>query len=250
MKPFIVISGLFRSGTTLLQEMLTEKDTSFIFHEPRFGDGWWQFEHIDRLYLRKWGWDPPKFDTIADTWKWFMETKRLQIGAKEIRNSGSAFYYDCWQGNMRFVISHRDPADIYISAYKMFTVPRGHFTWRPMFAPFSPMGIYRELMPEVKHINNVWNMLHPLCKKVVIYDDICSGINNADFYRFCESEITNPDIGGYHAVMERGVYENDRHGGEITAKSVREIDTFDNPKVVADAKKFRDMIIGKMDWLK
>jgi hypothetical protein len=231
--------------------MLTEKDKGFIFHEPRFGDGWWQFEHLDRSYLRTWGWDPPKFANIGNTWAWFMDEKGLQIGAKEIRNMSSSFYYDCWHGNMRFVVSHRDPADIYLSAYKMFTTKRGNFTWRPMFAPFSPMGIYRELMPEVKHINNLWNMLHPLCRKVVTYEGICH--NSAfqdDLYKFCESDITNPDIGGYHGILERGVYENDRHGGEVTLKSVRAIDTFDNSKVVADARKFRDLIIGKMDWLK
>lgn len=36
MKPFIYIAAFVRSGSTLLQEMLTYLPYSYIFHEPSF----------------------------------------------------------------------------------------------------------------------------------------------------------------------------------------------------------------------
>ena len=79
MRPFLYVAGLFRSGTTLVQELLTQKGKSFIFHEPRFGDGWWQFEEHDRRFLREcWGLSLPKFTNIGDTWSYFQNDLGLQ----------------------------------------------------------------------------------------------------------------------------------------------------------------------------
>lgn len=247
MKPFIHIAGLFRSGTTLVQELLTEQDKSFIFHEPRFGDGIWQFEEHDRRYLRKWGWDPPKFSTIGDTWKWFMEDKGIQIGAKEVRNNGSALYYDSWQGNARLIVVDRDPYDIYMSCVGMMMRSNADFTWRPQYLPLSAINLFREVKPEIWLINKLWDhYYHVLCKRIVDYVDLCNFTGFEDLYTFCESDVTKPDVGGYHAILARGKYEIDKHKGQITQGSIKY--EYSGEMVDREAAKFRQLVNREKLW--
>ena len=47
MYPFIYIASVMRTGSTMLQEALTQKGKSFIFHEPKFHTGKFQNKGID-----------------------------------------------------------------------------------------------------------------------------------------------------------------------------------------------------------
>jgi len=246
MKDFIYVAGLFRSGTTLVQEMLTEKGKSFIFHEPRFGDGWWQFEGLDRSYLRTWDVELPKFESIGNLFQWF-EGQGIQIGAKEIRNKGGCNYYNMFAGKLRLVVVDRDPYYIYLSCYNMMLRNNDKFTWSPQYAPLSAINVFRELLPEVKNINAIWELCHPERKMVVHYGDIVANPSNiTKMYELCKSEVTTPDIGGYHRILPRGEYETKKHGNAITTKSLGSVDT--PAHIIEDAVKLRNLINKEKAW--
>jgi len=250
-KPFILIVGLFRSGTTLCQELLTEKGKSFVFHEPRFFDMHWQFENYDRKYWReKWGLELTEFANTADLWEYMMETLNLQIGSKEIRNSASMGYYDSWGGNMRLLVIDRRPAEIYKSCYSMFMRSNDSFRWNPRYSPFSPINIFRELMPEIKNINNLWNHIHPDCRMVVKYEDMVKPDNKLflEFlYHFLESDVKAPEIGKYHSILPRGHYETNLHKGGITDRAVG-FSGISN-KLKDEARHFEELMEGSKQWL-
>jgi len=248
MKPFLYIAGLFRSGTTLVQELLTEKDVSFIFHEPRFGDGWWQFQEHDRNYLRThWNLELPAYlPNVGETWDWFQK-QDIQIGAKEIRNAKGRFYYDTWMGNMRFIVVDRDPADVFISAHKMMLRSNTDFTWSPRYLPFNAVNIYRELIEEVRNINAIWEWCHPKCRMVVHYKDVCEG-KTEDLYDFAESDVQNPEVGYYHSILTRGKYENGLHGNEITKASF-DYGKYYDKRISTEAVKLRNLLDREKAWL-
>ncbi|MCK4776981.1 MAG: sulfotransferase domain-containing protein [Actinomycetia bacterium] len=249
MKPFIIIVGLFRSGTTLAQELLTQKDVSFIFHEPRFFEMGWQFQNYDKKYLaEKWGLTfPNKFLSTAEVWKYFMEDLGLQIGVKEIRNAATHAYYEAWGGNARLLVIDRDAVEIYKSCYKMFMRNNAQFHWRPMFQPLSPINVYREVKTELKNINNLWNMFHPLCKAVVNYHELINKNFHQRIYDFLESDITDPEIGEYHSILPRGQYETDLHKGKVTDRAIGLSET---PNIIKDqARKFSNLLAGNKAWV-
>jgi hypothetical protein len=250
MKPFILIVGLFRSGTTLAQELLIEKNKSFIFHEPRFFDMAWQFQEHDRNYLAKeWNMILPQFGSTAEVWEFFMEELGLQIGAKEIRNAASMEYYNSWGGNCRLLVIDRRPAEIYKSCYKMFMRSNESFQWRPHFSPFNPVNLFREVAPEIKNINGLWNQFHPKCKMVMDYRDLIDEDATArgEMYAWLQSDVSAPEIGKYHAILPRGKYETGLHKGQITdrATGLSEIPN----KIKDEARKFETLLQGAKTWI-
>jgi len=247
MKPFILIAGLFRSGTTLAQELLTEQGISYIFHEPRFFDMPWQFQVYDRKYLaEKWGLHLPQFENTAALWEYMMETLNLQIGAKEIRNTASIGYYNSWGGNMRLLLIDREPEEIYKSCYKMFMRSNDTFSWRPLFVPLNPVNIFREVLPEIKNLNHLWNHLHPDCRMVIKYEDLLFSHSRPNLYKFLESNVTAPEIGEYHSILPRGQYENNLHRGKITSRSIGLSDI--PSKIKDEARRFADLMKGVKEW--
>lgn len=250
MKPFILIVGLFRSGTTLAQELLTQNNVSFIFHEPRFFDMAWQFQNHDRNYLSKeWDMVLPQFSSTAEVWEFFMEELGLQIGVKEIRNAASTEYYNSWAGNCRLLVVDRRPAEIYKSCYKMFMRSNESFQWRPHFSPFKPVNLFREVAPEIKNINGLWNQFHPECKMVMDYRDLIDEDATArgDMYAWLQSDVTAPEIGKYHAILPRGKYENGLHKGQITNRAIG-LSEIPN-KIKDEARKFESLLKGAKKWI-
>ena len=232
----------------MAQELLTEQNKSFIFHEPRFFDMGWQFQEHDRNYLSKeWATILPKFHSTAEVWEFFMEEMGLQIGAKEIRNAASMEYYNSWQGNCRLLVVERRPAEIYKSCYKMFMRSNESFQWRPRYTPLSPLNIYREVMPEIKNINGLWNQFHDECKAVVHYEELINPNFYKNIYRFLESDVTSPEIGKYHSILPRGKYETGLHKGQITDRAVG-LSEIPN-KIKDEARKFESLLKGAKTWI-
>jgi hypothetical protein len=83
---------------------------------------------------------------------------------------------------------------------------------------------------------------------VIHYSDIVTKkyIPTVNLYKLCNSEVKDPDIGGYHRILPRGVYETEKHGNAITTKSLGSVDT--PVHVIEEAVKLRNLINKEKAW--
>jgi len=231
-KPFIYIAAFVRSGSTLLEEMLTQLPYSYIFHEPRFYgivrnrqvfindlSGYLNTGQLKRLKLR-------------NLTRFFKSTSISQIGVKEVRNEGWKYYCRTFP-DTKFLLTGRDPRDVYLSLHYYHLRSNA---WTPKF-PFSPMGVFKEFHKE--HIIQCHLAKHYNCMKVK-YEDLCT---NPDVFQkvktFVKSSIPNVgEIGAFHKQIKRGVYEIQLHQSNLTGRVVDRWKQEKNQKLVEQAYTF------------
>jgi hypothetical protein len=84
---------------------------------------------------------------------------------------------------------------------------------------------------------------------VMDYQDLVSEDATArgEMYAFLQSDVSNPEIGKYHAILPRGKYENGLHKGQITNRAIG-LSEIPN-KIKDEARKFEKLIKGAKIWI-
>lgn len=210
-----------RTGTTVMQERLTSLPHSFIFHEPRLGEG--KFEIKDRF-----------LEGLPDIKKAMGKDKSVasfkrnalpllysgveQIGVKEIHPQGWENYLEAFP-DMRVVVLGRDPRDHYISIYNWIH-KRG--VRRKLFRmkPFNVENVFQGMkydFQEQRKITEACNCI------MVKYEDFVSSDSELKRIKdFVESPIPTGSeyrssfLSGY----EKRSNEYQFHGGKVTTRSV------------------------------
>jgi hypothetical protein len=129
MKPFVYIASLMRTGSTVLQEILTKLPYSYIFHEPRLGEN--RF-NIEPKFLAKLPVDVPallgKYPSVANFRDRVMPALAghvQQVGVKEINPRTWPKYMEHFP-DAKVILTARDPRDHYISMHH-WQLPRKTF---------------------------------------------------------------------------------------------------------------------------
>lgn len=233
--PIIYIAGLMRTGTTLLQELLSKDPYSYIFHEPWFGSNrFLNQEYIPLKILNK----------LSDRNDWtFPEILRrldrtMQVGVKEIRHMGWDKYIDLFGVNMRFILTGRDPRDIYISCYDRLNRDNA---WKPLYLPFTPANMVRELEPDWRRMEAMMGAADNWIK--LKYEDFCvdPGPHLGHVMDFIDSPIPRDapgDIGAFLGKIPREKPEVEKHQGKVTAKAVNRWKKMQPDQLWEDAHKF------------
>ena len=136
--PFIYICSLMRTGSTFLQEALTDPPHSLILSEPRFNGSVFRFNKEMKQQIRAAGLVVPKNNNERAALE-ELNNSVGQVCVKEIRNRGWKGYLNSFKDNIRVILIGRDPRDIYISAYGV--KQRGN-SWKPKHG-LTPNGIYK-----------------------------------------------------------------------------------------------------------
>lgn len=240
-RPVVFVFGLMRTGTTLMQELLTYPKCSFIFHEPWFHRDRFQGEALSKKILED------QFDVLLQKtgdgynsvlykkaiellpWEWpqimwlrAAGSAIAQVGVKEIRLYGWQRYmveYDDEQ--WRIILMVRDPRAIYVSCHNRIQLGNA---WVPHFQPFCPKNLRKELLPDVIAHQQILRYNENVC--LVSYEQLCE--NTAAVMektkRFIDSPIPKGATGApgeFHKLIQRGAYELEKHGGRVTTSSVR-----------------------------
>jgi len=152
-KPFVYIASLMRTGSTLLQEALTELPHSFIFHEPEFCRNKFNMKKrfikelneligIDIHVLMK----NPNVKTLVNKVLPLMEPHIKQVGVKEIENEGWENYINNIP-NIKIIIIGRDPRSLYVSIHNWFK-RKGVNKWKDG-RPFNPEVLFEGLKSDI-----------------------------------------------------------------------------------------------------
>jgi len=215
--PFVYISSLIRSGSTLIQELLTSPPHSFIFHEPELLNNKFitNKKHL-KLFLdhgidinnimKNGGLSKFKKDVLP-----LLQKHVKQIGVKEVRNTNWKRYVDNFS-NIRIVLTGRDPRDLYISI----------FYWKNKSGKLNKLS--------KKTINNLKNQMN-IQQEIfnngnvikVKYEELCTNQNLiiSEIKRFIDSPISEVgEIGGFLSNVPRRINEYNKHGNIITKRSV------------------------------
>jgi hypothetical protein len=242
-RPFLYIGGIVRSGTTLLQELLTERPVAYMFHEPWFTRG--LFENKDVVFETLTDW---KID-IEIVNKYVLETRGRwplyvgllkalqdqiqQVGVKEVRHKGWQVYPRYFK-NMQFVLIGRDPRDVFVSRVNYIE------RWKHLAAPgrhknFSVDNFFAEVQPDVARLLQIAKE-HNTFR--VRYEALIETPGEIEKLRDAvKSPVRNENyVGRFHGKIQRGKYEVDLHGGKVTSKSIGAWETApDNVKAQAEA---------------
>lgn len=252
-RPFIYISSLMRTGSTVLSEALTLFPHSFIFREPHLGKNYFALKDTDAERFAQRGVNLRRFvhfrlaiafvlrrlravghpqDYIVRAFKEKLMPQLLtcvdQIGVKEIKQWGWQNYTRHFP-NMKVLMTGRDPRDIYISLYYMRQ--KDALRWD---LPFTPEAVAEELL---KQFDMQLKIRHVADCMLIRYEDLCTDPRTYDeIKRFVRSPI--PEIGAigkFNARHRKRADEFQIHGEEITAQRVNRWRSETDEAVLADA---------------
>lgn len=235
--PFIYICSLLRSGSTLLQEMLTVKNECYILHEPgiqRLG-----FTNQDLIFphLNEWGLDTSNLVDVKvnDIFEQILSVTK-QVGVKEIRNGGWE-NFDKMFDDIRYVLIGRNPRDIYISCAKQL---QRSDHWTPRVHPFNPAGLYAEVLPEILIQKEIVKN-KPLFITVK-YEELCTDTENIfkdlKWFIGADKDREMGVIGDFHNRLKRGKYENDVHESKTTNKMANRYKEETDEKLLEESETF------------
>lgn len=238
--PFIYICSLLRSGSTLLQELLIEKDNSYILHEPMLGFNVFHNRELIAKDLEEWGLSPELILEEDNISKIFQNISLIskQVGVKEIRNAYWDFYKQIFGDNICYVLIGRHPMDIYISCH--YQMNRSNH-WTPSMPPFNPAGLYGEVSFDIQA--QIDMVKQGKCVKVK-YEDLC---NNKSTFENIKKYVNSPinemgNVGELHEKLPRGDYENSIHKFKVTSKSVYRYKFEQDKKLLENAKAFYNLM--------
>lgn len=237
-RPFIYISGLPRTGSTLLSEALTRLPDAFILNEPHLGKNYFAVQAADAERLAELGIDLHRFrrrklgkafllrrlrpfgfpqDYLLRRFKAELVPDLLaqieQIGVKEIKHQGWENYAEHF-GGMKAVMLGRDPRDLYLSYYRLWKT--GVVSWEGQFNPRTVSDFYTQ---EFRKQLRMREIVDTLC---VRYEDLCTKPEVFDsIKRFVSSPLDG--VGEIGAFVSRHPIRRDeqaRHGIAISSNSV------------------------------
>ena len=123
--PFVYIGSLMRTGSTVMQECLTKVPFSFIFCEPKFGQ---KIFKIDPKFLTDLPFNVRLYLPNGPVRYGSEKGKIAQVGVKEIKNNGWRDYLKYFS-DVRFVLTGRNPRDIYLSVNDWVALRNPH-AWK------------------------------------------------------------------------------------------------------------------------
>jgi hypothetical protein len=225
-KPFIYISGLRRTGSTLLCEAMSYIPYCFIFTEPNFAKNQFTLRKGDAEMILTQGIDLYEFQRRWSGIRRYLILNGLknelaprldrivaQFGVKEIFHSGWTKYHQAFP-NMKVILTARDPRDIFISLYRRHQ--KGNAIWT---GPFTPERVAANLNAEFRRQQEMALRL-PSFK--VRYEDLCQSPEIlGEITTFTETELPEMgQVGSFTSRDPRRVGEYELHGDRITARRV------------------------------
>jgi hypothetical protein len=252
-RPFIYISGMMRTGSTLVAEILTELPYSFIFREPGFARNAFKPRAGDSEILREVGVELHRVKTWVNLLAFLQRRLRwlgvpqdyainflknwllprfdvgAQIGVKEIRNRGWRRYLKHFPG-MKTIILGRDPRDIYISAF--YRHAQGNLS---RYSRFAPDTVAADLSTEFALQKALMSHTDSL---VVKYETLCTEPGTiGEIRRFANSPLTGaPRLGQFLRRTPSRLNEVQAHQGNLTSRRVERWMEEDNRQLVAQAQ--------------
>lgn len=240
--PFVYIASLMRTGSTVIQEALTELPHSFIFHEPHLGRNRFDIKErflkdlkVDVRKLMR----PPTLDNFAKQVMPRLKEHTKQIGVKEIENSGWRNYLKYFP-DTKFILTGRNPKDIFISIHYWFVRKKSN-KWKDG----------RLLTPEVlfQGLNKDFQMQKVMryeCKaKKIRYEDFCN--HPDEVMEIMKNHINSPipsvgEVGGFLSNNPKRIGEYELHGNEITSSRVCRWKREPDKQLVKRANRFYDLM--------
>ena len=239
-KPFIYIAGLMRTGSTLIQELLTEKGKCFFFHEPWFGTGLFENYETSVKMLNEWGLNGERLLNAPLPIAFLQLSKAIpQIGIKEIRHQGWEMYLNLFD-DIRWVVLAREPRDIYVSAH--YFLKRTN-VWVPRFPPFSPKGLFQELQPDIERQIEICETQPNVMK--VKYEELVKEHEGviSRIRAFTGSVVgSEQKVGSFHQRLGRGDYEIQLHNGTISGKQVGRWNRETDLELINDFNEFYELM--------
>lgn len=255
--PFIYISALMRTGSTMLSEALTQMPQSFIFLEPYWGLNSFSVGAPihERLLLH--GINMRQFLRLRGTLAFLIrrlrplgigqdfmirEVKRSlfpqlrsigmqQVGVKEIKHKGWQNYVRHFP-DMKVVMLGRDPRDLYLSAYRKLQL--GSTAWQ---GPVNPETVAENLSTFFSRQLRLRDNADHI---TVRYEDLCTDpAIMGKILSFCQSPLENVgDIGQFLRSDPIRDREHQRHGATISDQSVYRWQGEQNQTLLEDAFQF------------
>lgn len=250
--PFIYIASLMRTGSTVLQELLTSLPHSFIFHEPRLGEG--KFDIKDKFLspishynvnikgiLGK----RPTIEKFATLVVPELKKHIKQIGVKEIDNPGWEQYVKYFP-DMCAIIIGREPKDLYFSIYK-WTHKNGKQVKPFKGGKFLVQRVKEKLL--LGFTDQVYLHSKAICLKVR-YEDLCLKSSEVKrIQQFVQSPQPNiGEIGGFLSTNKKRINEHQQHQGKITTTSIGNWRSAP-PEIIDEILEFDEkMVVYKKFW--
>lgn len=256
-RPFVYISALMRTGSTVLSEALTQLPESFIFHETHLGKNTFSLSAPDQQQLIAYGVDVAAFlrmrlavafilrrlRTIRSMQDYMIkEVKRglvptlrdaglLQIGIKEIKHEGWQHYVRHFP-DLKMVMIGRDPRDIYISAYRKWQL--GTTQWP---GPFTPDLLADELSEQ---FHRQMRMRACVDFTMVRYEELCLDPHVLQrVLSFVNSPVEEMgEIGRFLGSHHKRFHEHLLHGSELSQRRVNRWRREKDKRLLTDAHEF------------
>jgi len=234
--PFIFISSLIRSGSTLMLELLTQPPYSFIFHEPSLCRDKFITKDKNLKPILNHGIDinstlkTPILKSFKEDIMPLLQDHIMQIGVKEVWSSKWRNYINTFP-NTKIIIMGRDPRDLYISVY--YWRNRNRKAPRPL----TPRRI-RLLEGEMRKQREIFKTGKAI---KVRYEDLCIKQEETitKIKEFINSPIpTTGNIGEFLSSLTKRQREYKQHGNEITTSSIQRWKKETNKNLVKLANNF------------
>lgn len=259
--PFVYISALMRTGSTMLAEALTKLPQSFIFYEPYWGLNAFSLHTQDSEQLHKYGLNMSRYLRTRMPLAFMLrrlrplgimqdfmirEVKRTlfpklraiglqQVGVKEIKHKGWQHYVRHFP-DMKMIMLGRDPRDIYLSAYRKLQL--GGTTWR---GPATPQTIASHITDEFSRQLEMRELVDclPIC-----YEELCTNPRVIQrILSFCKSPLEDVEnVGHFLKAHPNRNREYQRHGTTISRKSVFRWKREQDNALLNDAREFASLI--------
>lgn len=259
--PFIYISALMRTGSTMLSEALTQLPQTYIFHESHLGKNTFSLSNPDCERLYEYGVDMraflrfrlpfafvlrrlrsiwPKQDFMIGQVKGSLipELHRIgvqQVGVKEIKHEGWQHYVRHFP-ELKMLMLGRDPRDLYISAYRKWQA--GTTQWTGEFTPESAsaeLGAQFSRQLEMRE--------HVACLDIQ-YEKLCiepQAVQN--ILVFSESPLERIGaVGQFIQSHPKRRQEYQTHGAVISDQSVNRWRREDDKVLLKDAYRFANLM--------
>lgn len=237
--PFVFISSLTRSGSTLMLELLTQPPYSFIFHEPSLCRNKFLTKKKNLKAILKYDIDihsilkRPMLKSFKRDVMPLLKENIMQIGVKEVW-SGSWEKYVKMFPDIKIILLGRDPRDLYISVCY----------WRnrnKKIKPLSPKRI-KLLKTEIERQEEIFKSGKAI---KIRYEDLCNNQEEIidEIKKFINSPIpTIGKVGTLLSTLTKRKREYKQHGNKITASSTNKWKKEKNKELVRWANDYFDSI--------
>jgi hypothetical protein len=225
-----------RSGSTLIQELLTCPPYSFIFHEPKLFDNKFLTNRKHLGIFLKQGIDihsmmkPPTLKKFKSKVFPLLQEHVQQIGVKEIVNNSWKHYINTFP-DTKVILLGRDPRDLYVSVY--YWKNKGRNKNKQILTARTTNMLRNQMKNQA--------LIYKKTSAIKIkYEDVC--MNNEESIAKIKDFIHSPiptvgKVGGFLSSVGKRKNEFIKHGNSITLKSVGKWKK-ENKEIVNAAKIF------------